>query len=289
MNADVHIHMLLDGRDFRAAIAMHKHKPCDALIRSRLEDYRARGVRFLRDGGDRWDVSLRAKALAHEYGIDYRSPAFPICVRGHYGAFIGRSCADEREYLQLLRQVRAKGGDFVKLMLSGLIDFSQADTLTEQGPPPDVIGRMIALAHAEGFAVMAHANGERSVNAALDVGIESIEHGAFLSEATLLRLAQSDTVWVPTLSTIGNLIGSGRYPDAPLRKLLRSQQEKLAFFAAHGGRVGSGSDAGAFCVLHGEAAQQEYDYLQAALGSQTEAVVSAATQSLKACMIRRNL
>ena len=102
----------------------------DDLIRARLADYQTRGIHFLRDGGDAWGVSLRAKALAAQYGIDYRSPAFPIHLQGHYGGFIGRGFSTWQELSGLLRQVRQQGGDFVKLMISGLIDFSRPDALT---------------------------------------------------------------------------------------------------------------------------------------------------------------
>lgn len=276
MLGDLHIHMILDGVYYRAAIDAQRERPCDELIRSRLADYRARGISFLRDGGDAWGVSLRAKALAGEYGIDYRSPAFPIHLRGHYGAFIGRGFSDLTEYRALLDEVDACGGDFVKLMISGLIDFSRPQTLTEEGMPTDLIRQTIRMAHDRGFAVMVHANGACAVEAALKEHVESVEHGAFLPEQTLLRLAEQKTLWVPTLSTIGNLIGSGRYPDAVLCPLLAQQQENVAFVARHGGRIGLGSDAGAFRVLHGQAVLDEYGYLRQALGEQADALLQAA-------------
>lgn len=281
MFGDLHIHMILDGVYYRAAIDAQRDKPRDDLIRARLADYQARGITFLRDGGDAWGVSLRAKALAGEYGIDYRSPAFPIYLRGHYGAFIGRGFSDLSGYRALLAEVSACGGDFVKLMISGLIDFSRPDTLTEEGLPPALIRDAIALAHDMGFAVMVHANGDRPVNAALDAGVESVEHGAYLSEETLARMAETRTLWVPTLSTVGNLIGSGRFPDAVLRPLLAQQQEKVKFVASRGGRIGLGSDAGAFRVLHGQAARDEYVYLTQALGAQTDAVLQEAENYAK--------
>lgn len=274
MHGDLHIHMILDGVYYRAAIDAQRETPDDTLIRSRLASYRARGITFLRDGGDAWGVGLRAKALAAEYGIDYRSPAFPIFKRGHYGAFIGRGFSDFDEYRRLLDEVHAQGGDFVKLMISGLIDFSAPETLTEAGLASEIIARLVETAHAAGFAVMVHANGDRAVGAALDAGAESVEHGAFLSERTLLKM--KNAVWVPTLSTIGNLIGCGRYPDEVLRPLLKQQQEKVAFAAANGVRVGLGSDAGAFRVCHEHAAEDEDAYLRAALGDRTDTVLHAA-------------
>ena len=270
MFGDLHIHMILDGVYYRAAIDAQKEHPLDGLVRARLSDYQARGVCLLRDGGDAWGVSLRARELAGEYGIDYRSPAFPIYRRGHYGAFIGRGFDTEDEYRALLDEAGEKRADFIKLMISGLIDFDHFGVLTEPGPEPQDIRRMIELAHAAGFAVMAHANGDRAVMAALQAGVDSIEHGAYLSKSVLLRMAQQRTLWVPTLSTIGNLIGSGRYPDAVLKRLLAQQQEAVRFVAAHGGRIGLGSDAGAWHVMHGQAIPDELGYLTAALGPRTE-------------------
>lgn len=270
MFGDLHIHMILDGVYYRAAIDAQKEHPLDGLVRARLSDYQARGVCLLRDGGDAWGVSLRARELAGEYGIDYRSPAFPIYRRGHYGAFIGRGFDTEDEYRALLDEAGEKRADFIKLMISGLIDFDHFGVLTEPGPEPQDIRRMIELAHAAGFSVMAHANGDRAVTAALQARVDSIEHGAYLSESVLLRMAQQRTLWVPTLSTIGNLIGSGRYPDAVLKRLLAQQQEAVRFVAAHGGRIGLGSDAGAWHVMHGQAIPDELGYLTAALGPRTE-------------------
>ena len=87
---DCHIHMVLDGVNWKDAIARHKAAPQEALIRQTLGHYQALGFSYLRDGGDRWGVCDLAAKLAPEYGIRYRSPGFPIYKTGHYGGFIGR-------------------------------------------------------------------------------------------------------------------------------------------------------------------------------------------------------
>ena len=58
MFGDCHIHMILDGVYYRAAIDHQKEKPDEAIIRRRLSDYAARGITYLRDGGDAWGVGL---------------------------------------------------------------------------------------------------------------------------------------------------------------------------------------------------------------------------------------
>ena len=64
MLGDCHIHMILDGVYYRSAIDAQKECVDDALVRSRLEAYRAAGIRFLRDGGDAWGVGSYAAKIA---------------------------------------------------------------------------------------------------------------------------------------------------------------------------------------------------------------------------------
>lgn len=281
MLGDCHIHMILDGVYYRAAIDHQKARPDEALIRARLADYAARGVRFLRDGGDAWDVGLTASRLAGEYGIRYRTPAFPICRKGHYGGFIGRGFSNLAEYRALVAEVRQKGGHFVKIMVSGLMDFDHFGVLTDTPCPLELARDLIAIAHDAGFSVMAHANGREAVSAALTAGVDSIEHGAYLDGETLAQLAESKAVWVPTLVTIGNLRGLGRFPDAVLEPLLALQQENVAKAASLGAYIALGTDAGAYAVYHGQAVAEEYALLRQALGEKTDEILRQGEQQIR--------
>ncbi len=57
MYCDCHMHMVLDGVDWRAAIARHSNGVDEDFIRRTLETYQELGFSYLRDGGDRWGVS----------------------------------------------------------------------------------------------------------------------------------------------------------------------------------------------------------------------------------------
>ena len=233
---DCHIHMVLDGVNWKEAIARHRAAPQEAFIRETLEQYQTLGFSDLRDGGDRWGVCDLAAKLAPEYGIRYRSPGFPIYKIGHYGGFIGRGFDEFVEYRALVREARTRGAHFIKIMISGLMDFERYGVLTSEPLPPKLIRDMIACAHDEGFSVMAHANGDEAVRAALAGGVDSIEHGAYLTDETLCQLAESRAVWVPTLVTIGNLIGCGRFPDEVLKPLLAYQRNAVKKAAALGAK-----------------------------------------------------
>ena len=280
MRGDCHMHMILDGVYYRAAIDHQRIHPNEALIRARLSQYRAEGITFLRDGGDAWGVGAFAAKLAPEYEIDYRTPIFPIHKNGHYGGFIGRGYDSLREYAALVAVAKAMGADFIKIMISGLMDFDRYGVITGEPLPPGEIAEMIRIAHAEGLSVMAHANGAATVRAAAEAGVDSVEHGAYLDGEALAAMAGAGTIWTPTISTIGNLIGEGRYPDAVLKPLFELQAENIRKFAAMGGKIAPGSDAGAYAVPHVQGTKDEYKYLTEILGEAAAPVLETGVREI---------
>ncbi len=259
MHADCHIHMVFDGVDWKNAIARHQPAPHIPWIRDTLKHYRSLGITYLRDGGDRWGVSAAARELAPEYGITYRTPLSPLCKASHYGAFLGETYDDTKSYVNLVKKQKALGADFIKIMISGLVDFNQFGVLSEDPLSKEEIRELIHIAHAEGMAVMAHANGARCMENAAAAGAESIEHGYYGDADAFAAMADNGTVWVPTLSTAANLRGTGRHPEAELQKILDCALQAVADFAGH---IAPGTDAGAFAVPHG--APTEAPLLQSA-------------------------
>ena len=279
MRSDCHMHMILDGYEWKGAIARHAVQPDDAWIRQQIETYHKLGFTYLRDGGDRWGAGARAREIAKEYGITYRTPLANLCKAGHYGGFIGKKYENLREYRDLIRQQRAEGADFVKIMISGLMDFDRYGKLTEEGLPAEEIRELIHIAHEEGFSVMAHCNGARTAEAAAAAGLDSVEHGAYLDKDALQAMADMGTVWVPTLSAIGNLRGKGRFDEAAVCRILDSALENVKTFAGLGGLVAPGSDAGAWAVPHGSLT--EFDLLEQALGENAQTLLRAGTQKIQ--------
>ena len=262
MKADCHIHAVLDGVDWKGAIRRHENRPEDGFLRNMLQTYADLGYTYLRDGGDRWGAGLRARELAPEYGITYRTPGAPLCCKGHYGGFIGTGYETLTEYAQKVQEAKRTGCDFIKIMISGLMDFNQFGVLTEPGMEKEMIRELIHIAHEEGMAVMAHANGQETVIPAAEAGVDSVEHGAYLGEESLWAMKQAGTVWVPTLSTVGNLRGRGRFDEDAVAKILENTMYYVNRFCAMGGLIAPGTDAGAWAVPHG--AETEHTLLSRA-------------------------
>lgn len=101
-------------------------------------------------------------------------------------------------------------------------------------------------------------------------GVDSLEHGNYMDEETLSMLADSDTVWVPTLVTVRNLLGCGRYDDEVLRPIIVQAENLVRLAFAKKVKVAPGSDAGAYMVSHGKGICQEYEAFCQILGDRPE-------------------
>ena len=279
MKADCHMHMILDGLFWKDAIGRHRDGVDEEFVRSTLARYQALGFTYLRDGGDRWGAGQRARELAPAYGITYRTPLANLCKKGHYGGFIGAYYADFKEYTALVRQHRADGADFIKIMISGLMDFDVCGRLTEEPLDGDTIREVIHIAHEEGFSVMAHANGARCVEQAAVAGVDSVEHGAYLDQDALHAMVENRVIWVPTLSTVGNLRGKGRFDEQAVCSILEGAMENVAAFVHLGGMIAPGSDAGAWAVPHGSLT--EYQLLQESLGSEANPILERGIREIQ--------
>jgi len=220
-----------------------------------------------------------ARQLAPQYGITYRTPLSPLCKKGHYGSFIGTAFSDLREFAALVRQQKAQGADFIKLMISGLMDFDRFGVLTEEGLTDGEIAEAVHIVHSEGMALMVHGNGNRNVLAAAAAGVDSVEHGAYLGVEALQAMQEAGTVWVPTLSTVGDLRGKGRFSEPDVCAILESALENVRVFAGLGGLLAPGTDAGAWAVPHGSTT--EYDLLAQALGARSEDILKPGIRRIK--------
>lgn len=266
MFGECHAHIIMDGQNYKRAIALHEERINEEIIRIRLQEYRKRGIKFIRDGGDALGVSKKTRELAAEYEIDYRTPIFAIHKNGHYGAIVGKGFDNLKEYYNLIKEAKEQGADFIKIMTTGLLDFNNHGKVTGVPLSKEEVKEMVHIAHEEGMAVMSHTNGVFGVQTAIEAGVNSVEHGNYIDEETIRMMASSDTVWVPTLVTVRNLKGCDRYEDAVLQPIIERAEENLKLAYRYKAKVALGSDAGAYKVMHGQGIEDEYQAFQKILG-----------------------
>lgn len=270
MFGECHAHVIMDGLNYKKAVQLHEDGVKEEIIHKCFEEYRKRGIRFVRDGGDSYGVSKRAKEFAKSYEIDYRTPIFAIHKEGHYGSIVGKSFHNMKEFHVRVLEAKQNGADFIKIMTTGLMDFENNGEITGTPLEKSEVKEMVHIVHEEGMAVMSHTNGIYGVSYAVEAGVDSIEHGNFLDESTIDMLADSESVWVPTMVTVRNLLGCGRFSDNVIRRIMDITERNIQIAFERKAKIALGSDAGAYQVFHGQGTMDEYDAFVKIIGKETE-------------------
>lgn len=258
---ECHGHIILDGEDYSKAVKRHKNGPDERYIRQTLEELKKHRIIFYRDGGDKLNVSSYARKIAQEYGIDYRTPVFAIHKRGFYGSMFGRAFDSRSDMKRLIFEARDLGADYIKLMVSGIMDFETDGSVSGPALSPGELKEAINICSGEGLGVMVHVNGASNIKNALEAGVKSIEHGYWADREVIDIFLQTGAVWVPTISPVQNLIGSGRFSDEVVGNVLEKRKDILISAYTKGVPVASGSDCGSFAVPQGRGTEDEYSYL----------------------------
>jgi imidazolonepropionase-like amidohydrolase len=99
---------------------------------------------------------------------------------------------------RIVRRLRQEGVDLIKIMPSGGV-LSIGDDPRRQLMADDEIASIIQTAHALGLKVAAHAHGTGAINAAVRLGVDSIEHGTYADEESYELMKAHGTYLVPTM------------------------------------------------------------------------------------------
>jgi imidazolonepropionase-like amidohydrolase len=218
-------------------------------------------------------IGDRVSPSGHECGVV--GPPDPAAPRG-----VAHGVDDVRRVVRTL--IRA-GADVIKCATTG-----GASSRAGHGPGDPAFNRdeMAALvdeAHAQGRRVMCHALGGPGLRLAVEVGVDSIEHGCYLDEnpELLAMMAERGMFLVPTL-TVYEYHAESKAPHvrARTRALRAHHLESIRHARAAGVRVVAGTDAGG----HGHPPNAlELQHLVAAGLTPMEAI-QAATGLAAACL-----
>lgn len=158
--------------------------------------------------------------------------------------------ADEAR--KAVRQHYKEGVDVIKITSTGGVLSYAKDG---QGPQftVDEIRAITSTAKDYGFRVAAHAHGDEGIQRAILGGVDSIEHGTYMSDATIRLMKEHGTWFVPTLSAgafvADKAMTPGYYPEIVRPKALAiGPKIKDTFSRAYraGVKIGFGTDSGVF-------------------------------------------
>lgn len=284
---DCHVHLALDGKDFQGSLDLWKQKDLlEQRIAGDLARTLSRGIMAVRDGGDREGIGLSVRnsvAMGTMPGPRIKAAGTALGKKGKYGSFLCPGLVGEKPG-EAAKELASRGVDHVKVLVSGVVSFRNYRQVGSLQFSMGELEEIVTAAHGCGIRVMAHASSDEAVLMAVRAGVDSLEHGYFLSEQSLELLAKTGIPWIPTLAPVagqaGERAGDQRSPgeNEVIKKTYHRQQRMVKKAAGLGVRIGVGSDAGASGVLHGEGYMEEILLLEEAGLTRAE-ILRAATST----------
>jgi imidazolonepropionase-like amidohydrolase len=107
-------------------------------------------------------------------------------------------CNGPEECREAVRYQIKYGADVIKFMPSGGV-LSLSDPVDNPQLTQDEMNAIVSEAHNWGRKVAAHCHGDRAAKMAIAAGVDSIEHGSFLKDDTLLEMKKKHVYLVATL------------------------------------------------------------------------------------------
>jgi len=267
---DAHVHLALDSLDFYQCLENWAQPSLiEENIQRFLRRYLERGIVAIRDGGDLPGYSWRARNKVNEgvwSGPGVISVHEAVNRKGMYGRFLGRGFKDISEWREKEKDFFDQGLDQLKVVVSGLIKFDDFQVVGPTQWAVEDLAELVEAAHGRGILVMAHASGEEGISVAIAAGVDSIEHGYYMTSGQLERMSEKEIAWVPTIAPIGNLL---KYPTDrystheidTLKRILEVQLTKIHEAYHLNVRMGVGTDAGAYQVPHAESVFDELGWM----------------------------
>jgi len=285
---DCHVHLCLGGdRDPRAARA--NMGPAELVMAElkRAQDTLAGGITAVRDcgGKDHLEFAVRdACNSGEQLGPTIRAAGQMICMTGGHGNVIARVADGPDDVVKAVREQIHAGSDFLKLMATGGV-------LTPGVDPEDAhftyeeLEAGISEAHRFHRHTASHAQGTAGILNATRAGVDSIEHGIFMTDECVEEMVSRGTFLVPTLSAghrieqDDDLVASlPDYVQAKVARIRGRGAKSLKMFYDAGGKVAMGTDAGVPYCRHGDNAIELELMVNAGL-SPTDSLIAATSNA----------
>ena len=220
------------------------------------------------------------KALSQTGGhTDYRGPYSNRDVGWYATALgaMGRICDGLAEVQRAAREELKNGAQFVKVMADGGVS-SPSDPVGYRVFSVEELKAIVEIAHGFGTYVSGHLYDDAAIVRALDCGVDCIEHGNLIADATIARAARDGVFVVPTnitydvLARVGAEFGLPPESVAKIGDVREAGLERLEKMHAAGVVMGYGSD-----LLGGMQTEQSGEFTLRGRYLPADAVIRSAT------------
>jgi imidazolonepropionase-like amidohydrolase len=212
-------------------------------------------------GRDGADPALRdAQAAGLVEGPRIVATNMVICMTGGHGAWIGREADGPDDVRKAVREQLKAGADCIKLIATGGVMTPGVEPGAQQ-LTEDELRAGVEEAHKAGRKTAAHAHGSDGIKAAVRAGIDSIEHGSFMTDETIGLMQERGTAFSVTLCSSEGFFNAppGSVADWAMSKAMRvraAMDDSFRRAYQAGVKLVLGTDAGTPYNRHGENARE---------------------------------
>jgi imidazolonepropionase-like amidohydrolase len=180
-----------------------------------------------------------------------------VCITGGHGwRMLGRQADGPDDLRRAVREQLRAGADVIKLIATGGVMTPGVDPRAAQLTLEELRAG-VDEAHRARRRAAAHAMADEGIAWCLDAGIDTIEHGVFLTEALAARMATQGAALVATLIAPHAIVEGGLaagIPEFAVNKSLALRERHLESFRLAlraGVTIAAGTDSGTPLNPHG--------------------------------------
>lgn len=281
---DMHVHLVWDGSS--NPVATLRGESEQELTLRAVENATAQllgGVTTVRDLGSVADIAI---TLAHAIragridGLRLYASGRTVIISGGHDPFWGIESDGTPACRKTVRGLRAAGADLIKVSATGGV-YGQA-----VGEKPGVselsleeLSAIVDEAARFDLPVAAHAVGREGIANAIEAGVDTVEHGNQMSDASLSALEERNIAYAPTLFVYQTIAENDtevpRYARENARGIVDTHRSVASAATESDVRILTGSDAGSPNVPHPSLHRELADLVR--VGADESSALEAAT------------
>ncbi|KRL98714.1 metal-dependent hydrolase family protein [Liquorilactobacillus satsumensis] len=255
---NVHTHIMMNPQTNKLEYLSETEVAYQAL--QNLKELLKSGVTYIRDCGCAFDVDIKLAKLQSQGvigGTEIMPSGRPMSMTGGHGDFTegwdgettwGYLTDSPDEMRASVRQAFKKGAKNIKLMATGGV-MSATDQIDDIELSLPELKTAVEEAHSKHMTVAAHAEGEKGIHNAVLAGVDSVEHGSYVSDEDIELMIKQGTFLTTTLIAAYTIpkYGEGKLPQYMLDKanaFMDKYFERIGAAIKAGVKISFGTDAG---------------------------------------------
>jgi imidazolonepropionase-like amidohydrolase len=262
---DLHVHLTLTGAP-GAPHEFESHSLAEWILLATglAQRHLAAGVTTVRDLGGCDEVvfplrdAIDAGVVA---GPRVLASGLVITTTNGHGNWMAAHADDAEGMRAAIAGRVAAGANAIKIVATGGVHTPGSDLMAAQYTEAELRAG-IEAAHAAGLTVGSHASNPAGIMNASRAGVDTIEHGVLLDDASAAVMAETGTVFVPTLAATQLYEAHAGHPSIPdyVREkaaiTVPAHRDNFPRAVRAGVTMATGTDAGSTFVGHGVVAHE---------------------------------